>query len=626
MANARDDAVQKVLRHFSDEKNRHEQWVEQIEQRYKCYLGVVEKRDEARDVTQWTSQLTPKYAMQIAEGVAANLLDDRLGFKLKPWPLLTNQADIQRLMDGARAAELLLTANLDQDRFHQKSPDWINQAVITGLTATKHYWKTDKRTQKRRRLEVYSDIWGQQTGESYIPEEREVTLFDGPCATVVDIRGLMFAEEATSLDNTWLIHQTFETIDTLRKLEKQGYYKNISKIPQSKDEYLRDVTNDDFRQLEEMLWDENKSRGKIELLEFWSADGSEKITIANRNVHIDPHDRENPFWHGRKPFAVSNTTPYPFRIPGTSMIERLSDLQEYLWTLSNQRLDNVRLLNNAIFMIRDDTLDFEAFEFFPGAQWPVTDPQQITPWSPDPNVGRISMEAEAMIKADLLNIGGAPNTPGTQNAVSAETATAAAIATTIAQKIVTRQKTNILYGAEEMGSQFLGLDRQFLDGPKLIPRIGPDGAVQFETVFPDDIDQDMVVNVEPVTESLVRQEKRAEAIQLATAVNNMLPNLIGMGVFPNMKELLGDVFRSFDKDNIDRYFSTQGPPGLPGAPGGQGGAPAPGASVNGLSASGNGVTSDLATAPTAPSSPMSLSGQAAMQRASAMTGGANNVG
>jgi hypothetical protein len=628
----RDPAVELVLRHLYDEKPHHEQWVSTIEDRYRTYLGVVERKEEASDVLQWTSKLTPPYAMQIVEGVVASLLDDRMSFKLKPWPLLTNSQDIDRLMEGARAAELLLQAQLDQARFHAKcARPWMMQAVITGLTCTKQYWKVEKRKTKRKRLEVYTDIWGEQIGEDYIPEEIEATMFEGPCIEVVDVRSLIFEESATCPEDTWIIQQSFVTIDQLRELEKLGYYKNIDQIPMDRDEYERNIITDDFRHLEEELWNENKTRGRVELLEFWSRDGSEKITVANRRVHIDPHDRKNPFWHGRKPYAFSSTSTYPFRIPGISLTQKVAQLQEYLWSIMNQRLDNLRLINNAIFMIRDDAQDFEAFEFFPGAQWPVSDATQVVPWTPNGDVARYSLEAEALIKADLQNLvsgGVPPSGPNTQ--IDAETATAAAIITTIAQRLIAHQKQNVLYGAEEMGTQMLGLDQQFLDAPKLIPRIGQDGAIQFESVFPDDIQMDYVVNIEPVMESLVRQEKRAEAIQLVTAVSNMLPNLVSVGVYPNMRELVADLFRAFDKDSIDRYFSTQPPPAMAqmmaGAGGGGGGGEIPGASVNGVIASGNGVTSELATSPMSPSSPISGSGEQFLQRALALTGGANNVG
>jgi hypothetical protein len=55
-------------------------------------------------------------------------------------------------------------------------------------------------------------------------------------------------------------------------------------------------------------------------------------------------------------------------------MELIEQLQEILWELMNQRLDNVELINNAIMLIRTDVDDPDAFEHYPGARWPVDAP------------------------------------------------------------------------------------------------------------------------------------------------------------------------------------------------------------------------------------------------------------
>ena len=91
--------------------------------------------------------------------------------------------------------------------------------------------------------------------------------------------------------------------------------------------------------------------------------------------------RPNPFRIKRKPFVVCSGMPDAFQIVGISVVESLAQLQEYLWTLQNQRLDALRLLTNVITIIRSDVDDPDSFEFYPGAQWIVEDPARSASFS-----------------------------------------------------------------------------------------------------------------------------------------------------------------------------------------------------------------------------------------------------
>ena len=96
----------------------------------------------------------------------------------------------------------------------------------------------------------------------------------------------------------------------------------------------------------------------------------------------------------------------------------LAQLQEYLWTLQNQRIDALRLLTNVITLIRSDVDDPDAFEFFPGAQWIVEDPGQVGQLEIDPTAAQITLEAESLIKGDLQNmLGGLPMAGGADSTV-----------------------------------------------------------------------------------------------------------------------------------------------------------------------------------------------------------------
>jgi hypothetical protein len=98
--------------------------------------------------------------------------------------------------------------------------------------------------------------------------------------------------------------------------------------------------------------------------------------------------------------------PDGFQFVGISVVESLAQMQEYLWTLQNQRLDALRLLTNVISIIRSDVDDPDSFEFYPGAQWIVEDPGQVSQLQIDGTAAQITLEAESMMKGDLQNIMG----------------------------------------------------------------------------------------------------------------------------------------------------------------------------------------------------------------------------
>ena len=137
---------------------------------------------------------------------------------------------------------------------------------------------------------------------------------------------------------------------------------------------------------------------------MWVENGRRRVTIANRTLLLD--DRPNPFWHGGFPFVVSSAMPDLFRIPGISDVELINEIQEMMWTLQNQRLDAVQLLNNPVVNFRSDFDDPDKFDVYPGARNIVDDPAQVQMWSPE-FLDTRSIEHENMLKEDLQAIPGA---------------------------------------------------------------------------------------------------------------------------------------------------------------------------------------------------------------------------
>jgi hypothetical protein len=287
-------------------------------------------------------------------------------------------------------------------------------------------------------------------------------------------------------------------------------------------------------------------------------------------------------------------------------------------------LDNLALINNAIYAIRDDIIDRDSLEWYPGAIWPVPGDvgNAIAQFSPDIRVAEVSLNAEAMLKGDLQNVtGGMPFMSGTDSStIDQKTATGVSIITSLAQKMVASQKQYITWAEEQIGNQMMQLNQQFVRAERLIPIIGRDGAQAFEAVEPEVLQGTYHVNLTPATESLMRQERRAEAQAKLLVATQSAPVMAAVGTPLNLKAFVEDFLRSFDEDDLEKYFAAQPQPQIMGAPQGGGGQPPPGGEQQP-----QGVTAPQAYDPTSPSNANSMSGEAAISRLMAMAGGPNNV-
>lgn len=604
------DAVTRVLKNFERAKKHHEQFCRDAERRYSAYRGVLEKRSDA---AKWTSKQHPMIVHHLVETFVASMVEDKFRFQVKPRPRLTSMEEVQELLDAAEAQQILLTYQLDQDRFVEKQRTFALQGGITGLTVGKSYWAFDADKVPRRERQMVMGPDG--------PEEQEVTVErldivrDDPTFEVVDVRDFIWPESAVSLERApFLIHRVWMTMDELRRLEQDGIYKNVAELGEAKegsggamDRELRDKNAD-------------RTKGMVEVLEHWTPD---RVTTIARNVLLA--EGENPFEFRhlphRYPFTVCSAMPDMFQIPGMSEVEVVAELQEMVWTLMNQRLDNLQLVNNAIMLIRGDVDDPDAFEFAPGEKWIVEDPQQVSWFKPDPAVGTISLSAEAQLMGMIQNIsGGMPFMSGTQSqTVDQTTATGVSIITSLGQRRLAAKKQQFQWCYERVADQWLALNSQFVKQKRLVEIVGRDGAQGFREIFPSGDAAQLRVNIEPASESLLRQERRAEAQALLQVVVQAAPYFLAAQTPFNLKAFGVRLLKAFDIDDVESYFSAM-PQQMPaqgmGTPNGQpSGAPEPG----------GGFTSPQAVSPLAPSNPTSMSPEIFNQQALAMRGAGRNA-
>lgn len=609
-----DDVVALVTTAHAEADKAHTFFRDKVERRYRAYRGIVERSSKAKS---WQSMVHPPYVGDVIESAIANIVDAKVQTRAYARPRDASPQEIQLAQRAARAHERLNAYQTDVDRFDSKQRPFVMQDLITGLTVAKTYWRFEERDVPSREqvFEPVMDEFGLPV--SLMPVMRETSrrqvLRDDPTFEVVDVRDFFWPESAVSVEKApWLIHRVWMTMDELRRLEAAGIYQNVDDLTETRS------FGEEGDSREQRLDNVERTKGLVEVLEWWSDDRC--ITVGNRAVLLS--DRPNPFWHGQKPFVVASGTPDLFRIPGISEVEKLEQIQDMIWALMNQRLDNISLVNNAIMMYRDDVLDVDEYEFFPGAQWRMQDPSQVQMWTPDTRVADVSLNAESLLKGDLQNVsGGLPFLSGAQSdTVDQNTATGVSIVTSLAQRRIVARKQNYWNAFDQAFNQWAWLNRQFLTTGKLVQVVGRDGAVAFEEIEPDDLQPDVLIASDPVTESLQRQERRAEAQALLQTAAQAAAAFAATGVPLNLKAYMDKYLRSFGEDDVEQFYATppQAPQMAPGGP--QGPVPGTPGFANPEQGPG-GVTAPQSIDPaTSPSNQVSMSPAMAPQRMAAMSG------
>ena len=621
------DAVRLVVKAVEDcERTYHDAFVEKVESRYSAYRGLAEYGDEGNypPDEDWHSDVTTPYVLQTCEGMLATMLEPSPRFNVQPRPKPEESlAEIIQRLGSVDAISDVIAYALDRAHFPEIQRAFMQQDMIAGISVLKDRWHTEHRdlTQLVPEEIVIEDAAGNpiDSMSSHREEVVKNALYcDDAVCEVVDVRDFFWPATAPTVQKAeYLIHRTWESWPALQRMGDEGIYQNVDQLKQSG----RSNPQASITAREQRLRGIDRTRNLYEVLEYWTPE--RLITVGNRTVLL--RDESNPLWNGRLPFTVCASMPDAFQIPGLSVVEALGQLQNMLWTLQNQRLDVVRLMANLITLIRSDVDDPEAFEWAPNAQWFVEDTGQVDTLKIDPTAATITLQAEELLKGDLQNImGGLPYNSGVSGNVDQSTATGVSIITTIAQRIIQARKQHYLWSYARLGKHFLLLYQQFMRDDRVVRILGLEGAQSYQLVTPLEIQGDYDITIDATSDSLMRQERRAESQSLMQVAGSLAQVMAMSGAPLNMKAFMEHLLDSFNITDKERYFMPPqvGAATLGGPPGVQPGQTPPG--VNG--GGGAGVTNVPAAAgPLAPSNASSMSPEAAMARLMSQKGGAANA-
>ena len=463
---------------------------------------------------EWQSDLHPPYALQIIDVIESNIVDDEPDVRVLPAQ--------PQYSEGADLLGHILKQQRYKDNFSEKYALFVKQALIRGISVAKIPWLEEWR---RVPTPGYKpDPLGMRKPYETVPYRQQ------PGFVNVDVNHFLWDCNATSLEDAEYVF--FRTYESKRSLEAAGVYENLDQIEEQNNMSLED---------------QKERRGRVEVVEWWWRDGDmmRLTVIANRQVII--RDCASPFWHGQFPFVVANIMPTPFNFRGKSIVEIINDLQIALWELQNQRIDNSKFMANAAMFV-DPNTEQQDLRLYPGAVIPLR-PDQVQAWVPNISILQPSVQAEEMLKGDLQNITGAVGyLSGASNTqIDQTTATGISVISNMAAKRIIRMKQQIMFAMRRAGEQQIALNQQLLPGPVAV-RIDREADEEWRLVTPADIQGQYDFRVEDANESLMRQERRAEALAFANWFGQNYMLLTQSGVTPNMRRVAEDVIQAFDED------------------------------------------------------------------------------
>lgn len=556
--------LDEACRRFDDCKGSHGAFVRHYERGERAYRGVL---SAVADAAKWRHKYHPPYAFNLIETVVANTVEEGLRLTARPAPMPgMSQHEAQQLLAETATIEDLLQHEWREDDMGEKQRPFFLTAAIGGRGVLKTCW--DYRTGPVRRqkmgLAEHDDGYGGSIAVPVIQEEETLSVIrDRSYTEVVDPRDFIVHESARALDPhepggaQYLFHRCWYSYEQLKMFAASGFF-NKKAVERLKE--TRDFSEGEHYDRAKEVFQANTRKGLIEVLEYWKLeDGIVKRAYVGNRAVVLREQEDNPFWHDGYPFNIGSSMPQPFSTIGMSEIELIADVQEMLWEISNQRLDNTELVNNALFLIRSDVMDPDAFEYYPGARWMVEDVNQVKEMETDQRLITSTLEIESVLKGDLQNLtNAAPFASGADTqTVDNKTATGASIVMNAAQQALKAKKYQSQLALAKEAQMRLSLCQQFIGDEYLLHASGKSGAQNFKTISALDIQGSFKFVLRAMGESDMRQERRAEANQVLQQMQQLYPTAYMAGHPIDMQQVMLWWARMWDmEDEITAFFAS----------------------------------------------------------------------
>lgn len=466
----------------------------------------------------------------------------------------------------------LVDYQLDRMDFIKKERMWVKDALMLGTGLVKVFWKNDP-------MYDYND-----------PDLELIDLLDFfPDPKSTDIQA-----------GDFMIHRTIQPLAALKRAEGpdgKSLYNNLEGLttygeqdPKSSNNLIKGGQWSDVDAALRIGSPYRQSKSKqIEVLEYWGINPDEDdkewvIVVANGNTVI--RAEENPLGN-KRPFIKMHVDPLKDEFYGIGLIEPIEHLQLELNDTRNQRMDNVNLILNRMWLVmRGANVDETELVSTPGGVIFSDVLNGVQPLVP-PDVTQSAYQEEALIKQDAQMAVGVSdiingqlqsaneNVPGQ---VLNKTATGARVAVEQAGSRFKYYLQNIEDALRELGEMLYMFDQMFMSDEKFIRITAPNdyqkiqkqgliskikekigmpvqeqNPYEFIRISPEDIKNlklDIKVeagSTQPVEESL-KQQKALSRYQLIAS----LPVATGETHMALAEELL----EAYDSTNKEKIMKT----------------------------------------------------------------------
>jgi hypothetical protein len=398
----------------------------------------------------------------------------------------------------------------------------------------------------------------------------EITSFNYIDIEPIDIFNVYPDYRAKSVRRMkYIIQLSYMDYEELEDLEDQGFYTNVPDLlgmlesVNHVDEWKRQRLSS-VGILDEYGYD--PTRKIVEVLEYWDKDWVYVVGARSILLKKEP----NPFG-GLIPFIMARYVPVQHELYGIGIPEICSSLQEELNTVRNQRMDNVNLIINRMFIANKYAdIDFDNLVSYPGNVILSNDVDAIKPLDTR-DITKSAYQEEEIIKKDIQDSVG--EYEYSRGALPQRRETATGI-------VRLQQASNIRFDTivkmleftvlRNVAKVFLWLDYQFLDPMDFAKIVGPEA---FETYggmafYDQDIDSMLKgFNFQPVGSSTTAvKDVRIQQMMQLYQMFNKDPMI-------NQMELRKMVMDALDVKNVGQLLQPPPPPQPPPTPPGQ---PSPG--------------------------------------------------
>ena len=506
----REDAKNLVIERFNASDTYTQGYFTRFQDYYQLYRSYLDENK-----LPWRSNLFVPKTFEIVETVTPRIAQAQKTFKAMP----VEGMDVA----NARAYTDLLKFQFQKTDMEDIIEEWTKETLLYGTGFIKITWGLDD-----------------------MPNPEVVDIFD-----IFPDPKARFLEEAK-----FVIHRVYRDVEDLE--ENPNYDKKVINKLKKQDTSAEDNIERLKRLSIAGTTMRDKSRQRYEILEYWGKfKGKDYIIALERGSQELLRCDKNPYKCGM-PFVMANDQRIPHELYGIGEIEPIESLQNELNDIRNQRMDNVKLALNNMWVVQAGGVQFEdELISRPGGVIHETREGGIRPL-PKEDITNSGYQEEPILKSDMERATGA-NTAmsgalvspmgGVQGGALNRTATAYQGAINQGDKRFNAKVNQIKRGLIKAGRKFLMLDQQFMDKPQMIRVLGQRGELLVE-VQPEDIQSNFDLTIE--IEYLDEFQRMQQDQQIAMAMRDV-PGF-------NLAKFMLDSLERNGRKGVQQYMQAPQPP------------------------------------------------------------------